>query len=455
MSVSDLRTEVASMQARAAVCQTLDGGTEAMRAAGSDYLPRWKAEEKDDWEARLKCTTLFPAMAKTLDTMVGKPFSEPIVLDGPNSILAHTENIDMAGRDLDTFARDITRAALRDGITWVLVDYPRVRPAANLAAERATGARPYWVHVPLASMLGWKTQTISGKVTLSQLRIRESVEIDVDEWTTKTEVRTRVLTPGWVKVYGPNGELLEDGPTSMQEIPLVAFYGKRMGFFSAEPPLADLAWLNVQHWQSGSDQRNILHKARVPFLAADADNRDEKGAELVFSAGIFVGFENLHSVSFDSAPIESGRQDLLDLEDQMRRVAGELLSRTAGDKSATEAGLEASEGSAWLKGKMRTFQDALEECFRFHAAWMKESSPVTVTLAMDWDEAAVSAQILQQLTTARQAGIISQETYSHNIQAAGLMPEGRTVDQEIASLEAEGPQSFASPAKTTPNEEVA
>ena len=443
------RSEVAAMQARAAVCQTLDGGTEAMREARETYLPKWKAEDPADWEARLKCTTLFPALPRTLDTMVGKPFSEPVVVEAPSAIMGHTENIDMAGRDLDTFARDITRAALRDGITWVLVDYPRVGPAPNLAAERATGARPYWVHVPLSNMIGWKTQSIGGKVTLSQLRIREAVEVDVDEWTTKIEQRTRVLTPGWVKVYDSNGGLVEEGPTSMQEIPLVAFYGKRTGFFTAEPPLSDLAWLNVQHWQSGSDQRNILHKARVPFLAADADNRDERSSELAFSAGIFVGFENLHSVSFDSGPIASGRQDLLDLEDQMRRVAGELLSRTAGDKSATEAGLEASEGGAWLKGKIRTFQDALEECFRFHGAWMKETSPVTVTLSMDWDEAEVSAQILQQLTTARQAGIISQEVYSHNIQAAGLMPEGRTVDQEMASIESEGPVAFANAALPT------
>ena len=80
---------------------------------------------------------------------------------------------------------------------------------------------------------------------------------------------------------------------------------------------------------------------------------------------------------------------------------------------------------------------------------MKETSPISVTLSMDWDEAEVSAQILQQLTTARQAGLISQETYSHNIQKAGLMPEGRTVEQEMASIESEGPVAFAKAALPT------
>ena len=108
-SVTTPRPEVAAMQARAAVCQTLDGGTEAMREARETYLPKWKAEEPEDWEARLKCTTLFPALSKALDTMVGKPLSEPVVVEAPNAIMGHTENIDMAGRDLDTFAVTLKR----------------------------------------------------------------------------------------------------------------------------------------------------------------------------------------------------------------------------------------------------------------------------------------------------------------------------------------------------------
>lgn len=33
-----------------------------------------------------------------------------------------------------------------------------------------------------------------------------------------------------------------------------------------KPPLIELAHLNVKHWQSQSDQDNILHVIRVPIL---------------------------------------------------------------------------------------------------------------------------------------------------------------------------------------------
>jgi hypothetical protein len=34
------------------------------------------------------------------------------------------------------------------------------------------------------------------------------------------------------------------------------------------PPLLNLALLNIKHWQSQSEQDNILHVARVPLLVA-------------------------------------------------------------------------------------------------------------------------------------------------------------------------------------------
>lgn len=451
------RAEVAEMKKYAAVCDAVDGGTEDMRALGKAYLPKWKNEEEEDWKARLDCTTLFPAFAKTLDTMVGRPFGEPIALDGPSTILAHTENIDLTGRDLDTFCRDAFRAALRDGITWILVDYPPVAPAPNLAAERAAGVRPYWVHIPLERIIGWKTATTGGKVTLTQLRYWECVEVEPpdDPWGVAEDKRVRILTPGAFQVWVQRGEkkewvMIEEGLSTLQEIPLTAVYTGREGFFTAEPPLSDLAWENVAHWQSSSDQRNILHKARVPFLAADGDNRSDPNAEVEFKAGIFVGFENLHAVSFDSEPIAAGRQDLLDIEDRMRRIAGEALSSEV-EKTAKQSGLEAKEGGSRLKAWVGSFQDALEQCFVFHGKWAKESTPVTVTINREWDDEALTADILNGLSTMRSAGQVTQRVLSHNLQEAGRFPEGWTLEDELAELESEGPALMTTLPLVKPN----
>jgi hypothetical protein len=50
-------------------------------------------------------------------------------------------------------------------------------------------------------------------------------------------------------------------------IPFVPLYGTRLAFMMGISPLRDVAYLNVKHWQSQSDQDTILHVARVPILA--------------------------------------------------------------------------------------------------------------------------------------------------------------------------------------------
>lgn len=446
--VSTPRSEVTQMQSKAAVCEALDGGTDAMRAAGRAYLPQWPMEDDKGWEARRDSSTLFPGFGKALDTMVGKPFGEPVVVTTSGTIESHLENIDMAGRDIDTFCRDAFRDALKTGLGWILVDYPRIeQPFASAGEEKAAGVRPFWVHIPVSRMIGWRTANVRGQVKVTQVRFYESVEVEDGAFGVATEQRIRVISPGWVQVWHkPKDEwvLLDEGPTSLQEVALVPLYTGRTGFWTAEPPLKDLAWKNVEHWQSASDQRNILHKARVPLLAADEDLRQDTNTPVTIgAAGLITGFKNLHYVEHTGKAIEAGRQDLMDIEDQMRRIAGELLEGGV-EKTATESGIEAGEGASWLKVRVRTFQDALEECLRLHAAWIKDSVQSSVVINTEWDDAGLTAEVMTALTQARQAGLISQEVYTAKLAEGGMLPEGTTAEDELARLEAEGPQPMPS-----------
>jgi hypothetical protein len=65
---------------------------------------------------------------------------------------------------------------------------------------------------------------------------------------------------------------------SQPEIPLLPVYINRTDFMRASPPLAKLAELNIAHWQSSSDQRNILHVARVPILFGAGVRRRRQNA---------------------------------------------------------------------------------------------------------------------------------------------------------------------------------
>ena len=450
---SAIRPEVAQMQARAAVCNALMGGTQAMRLEGAKYLPQEHFEDSEEWAARMAKTTLFPAFKDAVDSMTGKPLGKPILLEGvAPSIEDALEDADLAGRDLDSFARAWFRQSLVDGIGWVLVDYPRVPQGATLKQERDIGARPYLVHIPLVAVCGWKTEIVGGVLRLTQFRWKEIAEEADGEFGTKTVKRIKVWEPGEVRAYVMvEGEWTLDaessGPVTIDYIPIVCFAPGRTGYFTAVPPLEELAWLNILHWQSSSDQRNILHYARSPVFAADnlpeELPRDKDGNPVVKigPSNMFIGYKNLRYVEHSGAAIGAGRQDLGDLEARMSVIAGRVLTRENGpDSSATESALKAKDGSSKLRQWAWDFQDRLEEVLIYMAAWTGEAMPQgIVKLSDEWDERLEPAFLATALQ-ARTAGQISQRTWLYIAQKYDMLPNGVTIDDEISQLGAEGPE---------------
>ena len=110
----DARTEaVQGMIDAAAKGRALMGGSDAMRDAGEVYLPKFKAKEQEDYNARLSASWLFNGFKKTVKDMTGRVFDKPVeVADAPEKIVAWAENIDMQGRDLSAFAKGYSRTGL-------------------------------------------------------------------------------------------------------------------------------------------------------------------------------------------------------------------------------------------------------------------------------------------------------------------------------------------------------
>ena len=269
--VQDQSPEVAAMAANWPVAEALLGGTSAMRASGTAYLPKWPNEEDASYGTRLSVATLFPAFGRTIGVMSGKPFSKQLTLaeDVPAKIKDWCDDADQQGNNLHSFSAVVMAEALGYGICGVLVDYPQVgENVKTLEQERALGVRPYLVFVRHAQILGWQSERVGGVTRLIQLRIAETKEVPDGEFGVKQEPRVRVLTPGTWSVYMPGAKKEDDwtlessGTTTLDAIPFVPFYGKKLGFMCGVSPLLDLAHLNVKHWQSQSDQDTILHVAR-------------------------------------------------------------------------------------------------------------------------------------------------------------------------------------------------
>lgn len=429
------------MYPRWRMIDVLLGGTEAMRDAGRDFLPQYENETNKNYEARLARATLLNMTEQTLDTIAGKPFREQVVLgdDVPSQIEELTEDVDMQGNNLHAFCRSWFREGWGKGLSHVLVEHPtpeeRVDPETGepvvrtLADDREEGLRPYWVHVKPECLIAAYSMVVNGREVLTHVRIRETT-VERVGWDEVEVTRVRVLEPGRWELWAPDekGEewhVEDEGTTALGYVPLVTFYaGKRTGLMECKPPLTDLAHLNVAHWQSSSDQRNVLTVSRFPLLAASGVPADQK---VTIGPNNFLTTEasdgKWYYVEHTGAAIKSGAEDLASLEDQMATYGAEFMRKRPGDQTATGRALDSAESSSYLASTVRDFQDCVELAMQYTADWLGLDEGGSVRINADVDLSEADAAELDALLKMRAQRDISRKTLLDEMQKRSVLSD--------------------------------
>ncbi len=288
--------------------------------------------------------------------------------------------------------------------------------------------------VAAPDLIGWRAAP-DGR--LDRIRIRETVVERDGPWGERTVDQIRVLEPGrwslWRRADPGQAGARSDRPwrrqaggdTSFGAVPLVTVYAERTGFLTARPPLLDLAWLNLAHWQSSSDQRHILHVARVPILFGRNLKVGEDGIEIGPNR-LIVGEgdgADLKYIEHGGAAIEAGRQDLADLEDRMAVMSLDLMVRRPGSVTATERAIDAARADSTLAALVRAVEEGLTAALVLCARW-KDLGPEAagrVTLDPDTGLDAREAEEIDLLLKARLAGEIDRTTFLAEIRRRGVL----------------------------------
>jgi hypothetical protein len=389
-----------------------------MRSAGLRWLPKEHSEAWEAWRVRLNRSVLFNGLARTVAALSGRPFSQDVTLKGAHpQIQQFCQNIDGRGCSITTFAGHLLRLMLRDGLVYLLVD------------AKPDGGMPYCVMIEASQMIGIRRNpTHQG---FSQIRIREQVMQQKGSFTDEWEDQIRVIEPGKWMLFKANGNRRSEwachdqGHMDIDQIPIVECAVNPDHMMLASPPLLDLAWLNMAHWQSSSDQRHILHIARVPILFARGMEASESQIDIGPNRLIIAedSTADIKFVEHSGAAIAAGRQDLLDLEEKMAVMGLDLIARRPGQPTATARAIDRAQSNAFLHMLIDDVRDHLNGMLRYAALWfgLPEEAAGEVVLPKHFPIDAKTSDDAEQLLSDRKGGRISPEEFLASIEKKGVL----------------------------------
>lgn len=449
-----------------AIMRDIWGGNATLQEAGTIYLPKAPGEDQANYNVRLRRAAFFNVTRHTITGLAGFVFREPPDLEedvpleirgeeteeGEPGVVGLWENIDNAGTHGDVFCRDLLVDAMIAGHAAILVDYPRTGGTQTLADERYGGIRPYWVPIKKDNILSWRTDLVGGRLTLTQLVVKECVVVPRGMFGEVTEDRYRVFynnagTVGWELYRITDNRMLvrEDAglyPTQV-EIPVaeVVTSGK-IGMFESEPPFLDLAYLNLAHYRQWSDYDTSIYKTCVPVLfTAGVTTSDEQGAPIVIGPNSAIGAldpsAKCEYVSHGGEALAACKASLDDLENRMAALGLAALAtskRTA--ETATAKEIDKGASDAALAVMTRGLQDAIERALGFTARYLGKPDGGSVEFDTDYTETTMDAPTMSAWATLATALQIPARVVLEALIDGGKLSENTDIDALALEMEA-------------------
>ena len=416
-------------------------GTNYIRDLSETYLPQEPREDDDAYQTRVDRSVLSPYTSRLIETAAGAILRKPIHIEGDPYWLELAKNIDGIGSNINEYARRALVSSLTYGHSAILVDYPAAANAMNLAEERAMGRRPYFVHIDAPQIWGWRKEP--GTNRLLQVRIHDYDVRPLNEFGEEQVEEMRVIYPGRYDLYtlGRSTETVsldETGGYSLDEIPLVPIYSNRRDVLISQPPLLDIANLNITHYQRQADLIHALHIAAMPTLVLEGWDDTTGSATMGVNYAIAMQPGNkAYYVQADATSFDAQMQELQSLEGQMSTLGvTKLFGQKFVAESAEAKRIDQAQSNSVLSIISQELESCLNQAFAFAAQYVGIEPP-EIKIDRDFDYYRLIGQDISVLAQLNQMGKISDEMLLEVLRRGEILPDDTNIE-EAARQTAEG-----------------
>lgn len=473
-NVAFMRPELANRIEEYSLIRDVLSGEVAIKKADSKYLPFPNGKDAQSPEdkaryRRYKTRAVFYGVTKrTIAGLIGQVFKKPAEITVPDSMQKIIDNASGSGVSLSHMSKKAESYALAYGRCGVFVDYPETNGEATVAELEAGNIRPtVSVYSPM-EIYNWRVDDIGAEEVLTLVVLAESYTYEDDGFEMKKGGRFRVLmlTPDgfemqvweqpqpnqWdgirtlkgnyqlskvVRPTGPDGDRIK-------KIPFWFVGSENNDSNPDNPPMYDLASLNVAHYRNSADYEETINVIGQPTVFLEGFTKEwiknELGGEVTLGvAGGIAGPANSDVKILQVSPNTLVKEAMDMKERQMVALGAKLVEQTTVQRTAFEAGLEASSENSTLGNITNNVSEIFTKALEFCAYYMNvEDSQILFKLNTDFDLAAATPEERAQVISEWQKGAITFDEMRNVLHRAGVATEENSIakgkiDQEQAA----------------------
>jgi len=440
------------------IMKAVTEGTDYLRENSEAFLPIEPREDYTAYLSRVNRSVFSPFTQRLLRAAAGLVLRKPITLIGdPYWTEMFKQDVDGCGSDLDEYARRILMCSLTYGQSHILVDYPAPSGAVSLAEERAQNRRPYWIEVDPTNLYGWRLDRESNYGNLVQVRIGEKAVLPDGEFGEKIYEQVRVIEPGRYRVFRKKEEIeelydtedgtyagdfsspagdsdykqVESGDFSLGQVPLVTIYSGKIDNLVSKPPLLDIAYLNLAHYQRQADLIHSLHVASQPMLVMEG--YDDQTKDLAISVNYAMATQpgnKIYYVEPASSAFEAQSAEIKELQMQMATLGISTLSQQKFvAESADARRLDRVDTNSMLAMVSMELEQKLQKAFNLSAQYVGIDAP-EVKISRDFDIERLIGQDITALTSLFDQQVIDREEFRDILVQGEVLPSASEAKPE-------------------------
>jgi hypothetical protein len=432
------------------IMKAVTNGTEYLRDNSEAFLPLEPREDYTAYLSRVNRAVFSPYTQRLIRAATGLIMRKPITLIGDSYWTdVFAKDVDGCGSDLDEYARRVLICSLTYGQSHILVDYPAPTGALSLAEERAQNRRPYWIEIDPTNIYGWRLDREVNYGSLIQVRIAEKAVVPSGEFGEQVFDQVRVIEPGKFSIYrkvspkkdlinlqdttyagnfdGPENEkdyeLVDSGVFSLGEVPLVSVYSGKTDTLTSKPPLLDIAYLNLAHFQRQADLIHSLHVASQPMLVLEGWDDQTKDTTISVNYAMATQPGNkVYYVEPASSAFEAQTNEIQELQLQMATLGISTLSQQKFvAESADARRLDRVDTNSMLSMVSLELEQKLQKVFNLSANYLGIEPP-EVKISRDFDIERLIGQDITALTSLFDQKVIDREEFRDILVQGEVLP---------------------------------